>query len=689
MPEPTVPDLLWQANAHHQAGRLREAEQLYRQVLAREPGNADAMHYLGLLGHQIGQTAAGLELLRRSVQLASNSPGYRLNLARVLQETGDHSGAATEFAAALQSRSDDAAALVQFAVSLQAMGRWGEAESALRRSIALRPNFPEAHNNLGALLRSTGREEEAAAAFAAALAQNPNEASAHANLAGALFALGRLPEAEQSCRRAIELAPRLANAWLTLALIEYQQRRLDDSSSAAQRAIEIDPNNAEAHLCLASALDDQGQVLRGLEHLRAAVKIRPNDPRALSKYLYTRHFDPSADPQAIRREHEDWDARFARPLMRAKIVDTASPVPTRRLRIGYVGPTLRGHVVGLYLEPVLESHDRQAFEIVCYSDTTKPDAVTERLKKHADRWRDSAKLSDAELSEQIRRDGIDILIDLNLHMAGSRLLTFARRPAPVQIAYLGYPATTGLAVMDFAVTDVHLDPPGQTEQNYTENLLRLPHTYWCYREPEGSPPVNALPAKATGCITFGSLNNFIKLNDAVIALWSRILASVPNSRLAVMLEGGARSNASVLQRLQSLGIRADRLLVFEPLPRAAYLALYHQIDIALDPFPYAGHTTSFDAAWMGVPLVTLAGRSSVARAGVTVLTNLSMADFIAQTPDEYVRIAIELARDMEKLAEIRRGLRERMRQSPVMDAIGYTRSLESLLWDRHSCLPNW
>jgi protein O-GlcNAc transferase len=361
--------------------------------------------------------------------------------------------------------------------------------------------------------------------------------------------------------------------------------------------------------------------------------------------------------------------------------------PDRRLRIGYVGPTLRMNVIGLYLEPVLECHDRSAFEIVCYSDADRPDEVTARLRQHADLWHETAKLSDAELAAQVRRDRIDILVDLNLHMAASRLLMFARRPAPVQIAYLGYPTTTGLAAMDYAVSDVHLDPPGAGEQFYTEKLLRLPETLWCYKPPQGCPQVNELPALSNGFVTFGSLNNFAKTNDGVMEIWGRILNAVPGSKLAVMLEGGAVGNPSVMARFAHFGITADRLLIFSSRPRLKYLELYHQIDIALDPFPCPGHTTNFDAVWMGVPIVTLPGQTTISRGGVTVLSNLGLTNLIASSREQYIQIAVGLSRDLQSLAKLRASLRERMRGSPLVDAVRYAKNLELLLRDawKHWC----
>ncbi|HEX4794941.1 MAG TPA: tetratricopeptide repeat protein [Humisphaera sp.] len=680
MPDDSVRSLLEQANRHHMQGQLAKADRLYRLVLQQQPANADALHYLGLLTHQLGQSQAGVEMLRRSVAAAPTAAPYHNNLAMVLRELGRTEEALAEFSIVIRLRPDHADAWLAAGVCLGALHRLGEAENAIRRALALRPNFPQAHNNLGAMLRLQKRDEESAAEFQIAYAQAPNDASINTNLGSALCAIGRLDEARQACKRAVELAPNLSVAWLNLATVLSKQRLIDQSIQHARRALELDPNNVDAMVILAAGLSDQGLIDEVLAIYRRAIAIEPPVQNAYSNYVYALHFTPGLEPVEIRREHEKWDARFAKALMPANPTWRNSRDSNRRLRIGYVGPTFRMQVVGLYFEPLLEAHDRGAFEIACYSDVPKPDQVTARLRAQTDLWRDTAKLSDAELADQIRGDGIDILIDLNLHMAASRLLAFARKPAPIQICHLGYPATTGLSAMDYAVTDVHLDPPGESDEAYTEKLIRLPDSYWCYKPPEGCPPINELPALTNGFITFGSLNNFNKINDQVLALWSEILAAVPGSKLALMLEGGSSANQSVLQRLKDQhGVPVSRLLIFQRSDRAKYMAMYHQIDIALDPFPYAGHTTSFDSTWMGLPLITMPCHTSVSRAGVTVLSNLGMNDLVAHTPEEYLARATRLVNDLPRLTELRATLRDRMAQSPLTDAKRYARNFEAEL----------
>jgi predicted O-linked N-acetylglucosamine transferase (SPINDLY family) len=357
----------------------------------------------------------------------------------------------------------------------------------------------------------------------------------------------------------------------------------------------------------------------------------------------------------------------------------------RRLRIGYVSPDLRDHVVGRFMLPLLANHDHQRFEIFCYADVARADAMTERLRSHADCWRNTAGLSDEQLARAVRDDRIDILIDLTMHMAGSRLLAFARKPAPVQVTYLAYCGTTGLEAMDYRLTDPHLDPPDATDE-YVEQSIRLPRTYWCYQPPDDAPEVSSLPmTRAGGRVTFGCLNNFSKVSQPTIETWAELLRAIPDARLILHAHAGAHRQR-LLTRLGELGIDTGRIEFVGFAPTASYLATYHRIDVALDPFPYAGGTTTCDALWMGVPVVTLAGRTAVGRGGASILTNLGLPELVARSPEEYVQIALALARAPQRLERLRCSMRDRMGRSPITDAPGFACDVESAyraMWARH------
>jgi predicted O-linked N-acetylglucosamine transferase (SPINDLY family) len=353
--------------------------------------------------------------------------------------------------------------------------------------------------------------------------------------------------------------------------------------------------------------------------------------------------------------------------------------PERRLRVGYISPDFRMHPLSRLLEPVLANHDRSQFEVVCYYTGTQVDSMTATIRSHAAAWRDASGADDALLTDQIRRDGIDVLVDLSLHMDGNRLGVFARRAAPVQVTWLGYPGTSGLSTMDYRFSDPHLDAPGSHARVYTEQTIRLPHSFWPYRPPPGGPPVNRLPALERGSVTFASFNNPAKFNPTVYDAFARILSAVEGSRLLLLNNGGADTARRVGELLRQRGVADGRV---ELLPRAdlkTYLEYHDRADIILDPFPYPGHTTTLDALWMGVPVVTLAGgpaASAASRGGKSILTNVGLAELIAYNVDSYVATACDLARDLDRLANLRATLRERFEESPICDAAGFTRGVE-------------
>jgi len=387
------------------------------------------------------------------------------------------------------------------------------------------------------------------------------------------------------------------------------------------------------------------------------------------------HYHPSYNALAIAQEHRRWNQQHAKPLEKHILPHANNRDPNRRLRVGYVSPDLCNHPVGRFLLPLLENHDHQNVEIVAYAQVPVPDATTEHLRSHADAWRDLVGLSDAQAADLIRQDGIDILVDLTLHTANNRLLLFARKPAPVQVTYLAYVGTSGLTTMDYRLSDPYLDPPGEDESIYSEQTIRLPETYWCYR-PAVYLPLQAPPMLENGFVTFGCLNSFCKVNEPLLDLWSRLLAAVPHSRLLLhTYQGGHRQR--VLDYLQARGIEASRISFVGQLPTDQYFQQYNCMDIALDTHPYGGGTTTCDTLWMGVPVVSLVGKTAVGRGGLSILSNIGLPELAAKTPDEYVQIAVNLANDLPRLKELRSTMRQRMEASPLLDAPRFARNVEA------------
>jgi predicted O-linked N-acetylglucosamine transferase (SPINDLY family) len=630
----------------HRAGKLREAEAVYRDVLARDPQDAGANYLLGAICLETGRLAEAVALLERAARLV---PG-----AWDVQN--------------------------QYSIALRESGRVEEAIAASRRAVAARPVAADAQANLGLALQQSADLAGAAAAYREAIRLDPKHREAHNNLGNVLSARREFVSAEQAYRTAIELDAKSPITYANLASVLQELERPDEAVEACRAALALEPGNAQAHNNLGNALRRCGEMDEAVRAFRRAIEIRPDYASAHSNYLFALHFLPSFDAAAIRDEHLKWAASQAEPLTAAAAALTVRDrSPDRRLRVGYVSPDFRQHAVAYFVLPIIAGHDRGRFEVVCYSDVPAADHMTEAIRARADRFVQAQTLDDAQLAARVRADEVDILIDLALHSGRNRMLTFARRAAPVQATYLGYPGTSGMRAMDYRLTDPHLDPPGadaDADAKYVERSLRLPRTYWCYNPPPDLPPVAPLPAAANGFVTFGSLNNFTKVSDNAVRAWGEVLARVPESRLMLHAPiGGARQR--VLAILAQHNVAAERVQFVDAQPALAYMKTYDRIDIALDPLPYNGGTTTCDALLMGAAVVSLAGDCAVRRAGASILTNAGLAELIATTPQRYVEIAAELAGDVERLAVLRAGMRPRMLASPLTDSGRFVRDLEA------------
>jgi predicted O-linked N-acetylglucosamine transferase (SPINDLY family) len=528
-----------------------------------------------------------------------------------------------------------------FAAALreQQAGHLAAAEALYRKILDADPSHPEVHYNLGIVLSSAGRRVEAVACYRLALELRPAFPEAANNLGAALRRLGHMDEAEANLREALRFRPDFADAWNNLGAVLKATAQMEDAIACFERAVQLQPGHAGLHSNLVFAL------------------------------LYSAAYDATAHLRAAQR----WNAQHAiplRPSIRACDNDRTSE---RRLRIGYLSQYFRWHCQALFLTPLLSQHDHERFEILCYSDTADEDATSARLRGYADCWRSTVGLADEAVAALIRQDRIDVLVDLTLHMAHNRLLVFARRPAPVQVTWLGYPGTTGVETIDYRLTDPWLDPPGENDPLYSETSYRLPDCFWCYDPLTDRPLVNELPARRNGWVTFGCLNNFCKVTDDVLATWGRVLHAVPTAHLVLLAPPG-RCRQRVTDRLD---VAVDRIRFVEFVPRPQYLERYHDIDLCLDTFPYNGHTTNLDGFWMGVPVVSRRGSGAVSRAGLCMLTQVGLTELVASSADEFVRIAVELATNLDRLASMRAGLRERLTRSPLMDAQRFARSLET------------
>ena len=679
----TVQQAFQLALQHHQAGRLAEAEALYRQILAVDPRHADALHLLGVAAAQAGRHDVAVELMTKAVALKPNYPQAHTNLGNALSETGRLDEAIASYRRAIALKPDFSEGHSNLGNALRDQGQLDEAIAAYRQAIVLEPNFPGVHYNLGIALKDQGKLDEAIAAYRQAIALKPNYPKAHSNLGIALRDQGQLEQAVAAYRQAIALDPDLPEVHNNLGNALRDQGRLDEAIASYRQAIALDPNVPQGHNNLGNAFKDKGQLDEALAAYRRALQIRPDHPEAHSNLLLALHCHPGFDARAIDEEHDHWNQQHAEPLRRFIQPHLNDRMPDRRLRIGYVSPDFRAHPVGRFLLPLLAEHDHQDFEIFCYAQVLVPDDLTRRLRAHADHWHSLVELSNPQAAELIRQHRIDILVDLALHTGRNRLVVFAQKPAPVQVTYLGYPGSSGLRTMDYRLSDPFLDPSEVDESVYSEQTFRLAESCWCY-QPMETPPLPPMPALAAGYITFGCLNNFCKVNERVLALWARILGQVEGSRLLLLSpEGSHRGDTMAV--LRQLGVEDSRVELVARKPWREYLELYHRIDISLDTFPFNGHTTTCDALWMGVPVVTLAGNTAVGRAGLSVLSNIGLPELVADSEEEYVRIAIKLATDLSRLDNLRVTLRQRMKASVLMDAPRYARQIETAyrtMWRR-------
>ena len=646
----TIPQAFDLALRRHQAGRLAEAEALYRQILAVQPNHADALHLLGVMAQQVGRHDLALELIRKAIVLDPNNPFACCNLG----------------------------------ATLAAQGQFDEAVVAYRRALELKPDYPEAHNNLGDALMDRGQPGDAIAACRRALELKPDFPEAHYNLGNALKERGQLGEAIANYRRALELKPGSPETYNNLGIALWDRGQFDEAIAAYRHALDLKPDLTEAHHNLGNALRDQGELDEAIAAYRRALDLKPEHGWVHSNLIYTLNFHPGYDAQAIARECARWEQQHAAPLRASVRPLGNNRDPARRLKVGYVSANFFAQAESYFIVPLFEAQDHRLHEIHAYSDAQRPDPITGRLKDSVDVWRDVRGLSDEQLARQIREDNIDVLIDLNMHMGRNRLPVFARQPAPVQVAWLAYPGGTGLRGIGYRLTDSHMEPSGAKPAWPAEEPVRLADCWCCYHPVVESPEVNELPALSAGGVTFGSLNSFIKINARVLTLWVRMLEAVKGSRLLMLCPEG-RTRERVRAFFGAQGIAPERVELAGFVPRWEYLMLYQRIDIGLDPFPYNGITTTCDALWMGVPVVTLPGLMPASRAGLSLLSTVGLAEFAVNSEEDYVQLAVKLAGDVPRLAQLRATLRPRMQSSPLMDAPRFARNVEAAyrsMWQR-------
>ncbi|MBL8827737.1 MAG: tetratricopeptide repeat protein, partial [Planctomycetaceae bacterium] len=624
--------------AHQQAGRLAEAEQVYRQVLAVAPAQSDALHLLGLIARERGQLDEAADWIRRAIDTGRVAAPYLNNLGVVYQALGkrdealdcfrraielrpDYAEGLNNLSTCLQARGDHEQALatvdrglalhpqmaelwINRGITLQALRRYDEARAAFDRGIALKPHDPLGYGNLGLLLRDQHRLDEARAALERAIQLDPAYATAHSNLATTLRDLRLFAPAELSYRRAIELRPEHAKFHFNLANLHRDQFRYAEAEQGYRRALALDPQLPGIAINLAILLQNQGRLGEARELFDRALTLDPTDILAHNNRLMNEAYQFDSTPERLGELLDRFQQQFGDPLESTWRPHTHPPDIARPLRIGFVSADLGVHPIGRLMTHVFRGLDPTQFQTVAYSNRTVIDEQTQRLKQHVSLWYDVADWTDDALAEQIRRDAIDILVDLSGHTAGHRLLVFARRPAPVQVTWMGFAASTGLRAIDWLLTDAQLVPP-ESERYYRERIWRMPLSGACYEMPADAPAVNPPPSLERGYVTLGCFNNPAKFTEPTLVAWGQIMQQLPTARLVLKYQGlhDPGLQRALGERLSAAGVDLSRVTFEGMSPLTEMLRRYQDVDLALDPFPYTGGTTSLLASWMGVPVV--------------------------------------------------------------------------------------
>lgn len=649
--------------------RFDEALVAFESALRERPEFAEAENNRGNTLKSLGRLDEALAAFERAIELQPQFATAEFNRANTLQSLGQLEAAVNAFRRALELRPNYAKCANNLGNVLKSLGRLDEALAAYRQALRIEPHYANAEYNLATTLQAAGKLNEAIDAYHRALASDPQHAETIRNLGTALHALGRSTEAIENYRRVLTSDPHNPQAENNLGAALADLGRMSEAAAAYLRALQIKPDFIETHSNLGNVYKDTGRLDEAIACYHRALRLDPQFVAAHSNLVFCHQYRADATIERLNQVHADWNAAHsARYRVQWPTHDNVRD-PERRLRIGLLSPDLGHHPIGYLLARILSALDREACEIYAYSNRVRKDELTARLGSHCAVWHDVAAWSDEELAHRIQADRVDIVLDLAGHTAGNRLLALARKPAPIQASWMGYVGPTGVEAIEYFIADSAL-VSDELVDRYEQRPIRLSGVSCCYELPLDAPAVGPLPALAKRPITFGSFNNPAKVTPQVVKTWAKILAQVPSSRLIMKFRGLGDPEAHV--RYQSLffdeGIEPSRIMLQGASPFREMLDQYQShIDIALDPFPYNGGTTTMLALWMGVPVVTCPGETVAARQSWAVLRALELPELAATDLDDYVRRAVALANDLPRLAELRGSLRERFLESPLTD----------------------
>jgi protein O-GlcNAc transferase len=554
-------------------------------------------------------------------------------------------------------------------------GRLGEAESIYRQIVTQVPGHYQAFNNMGLALYGQGKLDEAIQSLQNALAVQPDYREAFINLGNIFKDQGNLEEAIGHYQKALAIDPDCPYALNNMGEALREHGYLQDAIEAYRHALETQPDHAQILSNVGNAFKDQGLVEEGIDWYIRALKADPYHEVALQNLIYSQQFLPETTLETIQKSHQCWQETFGAPYQALWGNYTNDRDPQKKLVLGFVSGDFRYHPVGYFTIQVFEQL-AQHCHLIGYANQLEGDDLTARFQTAASQWHTVCEWSDEQLAQQIRADQVDILFDLTGHNARNRLAVFAQKPAPLQVTWAGYMATTGLNAMDYIIADATEIPAG-AEQYYTEQVIRMPHSFICYEPHPEIPDVNPLPALNNQHITFGSFNILTKITPSVVTTWSEILNRLPESRLILKTRGldCPTTRQRYLDLFAKNGVSASRITCYPYSSRSELWPIYQQVDIQLDPFPFSGSTTTLESLWMGVPVITLPGETFASRHSLSYLSTIGLTDFVAQDRDHYIRLAVDWSHRLTELSEIRKNLRTQVQQSPLCDAPGFTRDL--------------
>ncbi len=672
-----VPQLLQQAEQHEKSGKLAEMEQLCREILEVRQDVPKVWQMLGMAARKKGETTEAIGMFQKSLAIFPDSPKVLCELASALVDAEQIDQALPLLTKAQSLRADSGDIALALGKALLHQQRFAEAQVELQKAVEKNPKSAEARLKLGNTFRGQGKHEQALIEYQAAVRVDGNYADGYVNLGAVCFRLGRVEDALLAYRQAVTINPQMFQAHNNLGVALNEVGQHEAAVAHFQAAVKINPQHAKAYHGLGMALRAIGSLDAALGAFKKAVELNPQSALFNSSLVYALNFAPSVDAKARFEAAREWATRFADPHLGRIPPHTNDNNPTRRLKIGYVSADFRHHPVILHFDNVLRHHQREEFEVYCYSNVALEDPLTERIRGAAHQWRPIATLDDDAVERLVREDGIDILVDLSLHSPGNRLPLFARKPAPVQVTWLGYVGTTGLKQIDYRLTDRFLDPPERSDEFYSERSFRLPDCESSFDPITPPLPSNGTPALAGGSVMFGTQVPFSKVNEPIVSLWASVLKAVPQSRMLVQVENPPQRKR-LAAWFAAQGIAPERIELVQYPSRLEYLKGFQRIDVVLDTYPFCGGTSTLDAFWMGVPVLSLCGRDAISRTCLSIAANCGLAETLVVTaPQQFVERAITLVADLQRLNALRQQILPRLQKSPLMDLARFARNLEA------------